>query len=150
MGEVGAMTEFTPVSALAGGALIGLAAAVLLLFGGRVAGVSGITGGLLRLVPGDMGWRIAFLAGLMIGVWGFGAAGGSLAEIQIAADWGLLIGGGLLVGFGTRLGGGCTSGHGVCGISRFSRRSVVATVVFMGTAVATVYLVRHVVSGGFV
>lgn len=142
-----AVTEFTPFSALAGGALIGLASAVLLVFSGRVAGISGITGGLLRLVPGDMGWRIAFLAGLTIGVLGFGAAGGSLEEIHVAADWGLLIGGGLLVGFGTRLGGGCTSGHGVCGISRFSRRSVVATVVFMGAAVATVYLARHVAGG---
>lgn len=142
------MTEFTPVTALAGGALIGLASALLLLAGGRIAGVSSITAGVLRLERGDTGWRLAFVVGLAIGVVAFGAAGGSLADITIEADWVTLVAGGLLVGVGTRLGGGCTSGHGVCGISRFSIRSIVATIVFMAVAALTVFVARHVVGGG--
>ena len=142
------MTEFTPVSALAGGALIGLASALLLLAGGRIAGVSSITGGVLRLERGDTGWRLAFIIGLVVGVWAYAAAGGSLADIEIEADWATLILGGLLVGVGTRVGGGCTSGHGVCGISRFSTRSIVATIVFMAVAALTVFVVRHVAGGG--
>jgi uncharacterized protein len=142
------MTEFTPISALAGGALIGLAAALLLLASRRVAGVSSITAGVLRFERGDTAWRLAFIVGLVAGVWAYALAGGSLADITIEADWAVLVAGGLLVGIGTRLGGGCTSGHGVCGISRFSGRSIVATVVFMAAAAATVFLVRHVLGGG--
>jgi uncharacterized protein len=141
------MTEFTPISALAGGALVGLASALLLLAGGRIAGISSITGGVLRLERGDTAWRLAFIIGLMAGVAAYAAAGGPLAEITIEADWATLVVGGLLVGFGTRLGGGCTSGHGVCGISRFSTRSIVATVVFMVVAAATVFVVRHLLGG---
>jgi uncharacterized protein len=142
------MTEFTPISALAGGALIGLAAALLLLAGRRIAGVSSIAAGVLRFERGETAWRLAFIIGLVAGVWAYALAGGSLADISIEADWATLIAGGLLVGIGTRLGGGCTSGHGVCGISRFSGRSIVATVVFMATAAATVFVVRHVLGGG--
>ena len=142
------MTEFTPWSALAGGGLIGLGSALLLLLGGRIAGVSGIAGELLRWQAGDRAWRLAFFAGLAIGVWLYAAAGGSLAEITIEADWGVLIAGGLLVGLGTRLGGGCTSGHGVCGISRFSSRAIIATVIFMLVAAVTVYVARHLAGGG--
>jgi len=141
------MTEFTPWNALAGGSLIGLASALLLLLGGRIAGVSSITGELLRWQPGDRAWRLAFIAGLGIGVWAYAAAGGSLAAISIEADWGVLILGGLLVGLGTRLGGGCTSGHGVCGISRFSSRAIVATLIFMLAAALTVYVTRHLAGG---
>ena len=142
------MTEFTPWSALLGGGLIGLASGILLLLSGRVAGVSGIAGGLLRPEPGTVGWRPAFLLGLVIGVWVFGALGGNLDSIRITAGWPALVIGGLLVGFGTQLGGGCTSGHGVCGISRFSARSIAATVLFMTSAGVTVYVVRHVLGGG--
>ena len=141
------MTEFTPWSALVGGSLVGLASALMLLLGGRIAGVSSITGGLLRWQPGDRAWRLAFVAGLVIGVWAYAGAGGSLAEIRIEADWGALIIGGALVGLGTRLGGGCTSGHGVCGISRFSSRAIVATLIFMLAAAATVYVTRHLAGG---
>jgi|SRR6056297_959091 len=142
------MTDFTPWSALAGGALIGLASAVLLLFSGRVAGVSSITAGLLTKQSGGNGWRLAFLGGLVIGVWIYGALGGSLDQVRIDAGWPLLVIGGLLVGFGTQLGGGCTSGHGVCGISRFSSRSIVATALFMASAGVTVFLARHAIGGG--
>jgi uncharacterized membrane protein YedE/YeeE len=141
------MTEFTPWSALLGGALIGLASAALLLMSGRIAGVSSITAGLLRLERGATGWRLAFLAGLVIGVWIYGALGGGLDEIRVTAGWPVIIIGGLLVGFGTQLGSGCTSGHGVCGLSRLSPRSIVATLLFMGGAGVTVYLVRHVLGG---
>ncbi|NGX14996.1 YeeE/YedE family protein [Wenzhouxiangella sp. XN24] len=142
------MTEFTPWSALLGGGLIGLASGILLLLSGRVAGVSGIAGGMLRPEPGTVGWRPAFLLGLVIGVWVFGALGGNLDSIRVAAGWPALVIGGLLVGFGTQLGGGCTSGHGVSGISRFSARSIAATVLFMTSAGVTVYVARHVLGGG--
>lgn len=141
------MTEFTPWSALLGGTLIGLASAALLLLSGRIAGVSGITAGLLPLERGVTGWRLAFLAGLVIGVGVYGALGGGLDEIHVAAGWPVIIIGGLLVGFGTQLGSGCTSGHGVCGLSRLSPRSIVATLLFMGGAGVTVFLLRHVLGG---
>lgn len=141
------MTEFTPWSALLGGTLIGLASAALLLLSGRIAGVSGITAGLLPLERGATGWRLAFLAGLVIGVGVYGALGGGLDEIHVAAGWPVIIIGGLLVGFGTQLGSGCTSGHGVCGLSRLSPRSIVATLLFMGGAGVTVFLLRHVLGG---
>jgi uncharacterized membrane protein YedE/YeeE len=130
---------FTPWSALAGGALIGLAAAVLILFNGRIAGISGIVGGLMRPAKGDIVWRIAFIAGLMIAPILYGHA----EDIHIDAGNTELIIAGLLVGYGTRYGSGCTSGHGVCGISRLSPRSLAATGVFMAAGFITVYLIRH-------
>jgi len=134
--------NFTPWTALAGGLLIGLAAAVFILFNGRIAGISGILGGLLRPARGDVGWRLAFLAGLMVApiVYGMAAA---LPAVRVEAGAGTLVVAGLLVGVGTRYGAGCTSGHGVCGISRMSPRSLVATAAFMFAGFVTVYIVRH-------
>jgi uncharacterized protein len=137
--------NFTPVSALIGGGFIGLAAVLLLALNGRIAGISGIAGGLLRPAPGDAGWRIAFIVGLVIGAGLYGLPAG--IPIVIDATLPMLLIGGLLVGFGTRLGGGCTSGHGVCGIARLSKRSIVATLTFMAAAVVTVFVMRHVVGG---
>lgn len=135
--------NFTPISALIGGALIGLAAVVLLLLNGRIAGVSGIAGRLLMPMRGDIAWRVLFLLGLMIGaglhsLW-------TPVTIQINTPFAVLVAGGLLVGFGTQLGSGCTSGHGICGIARLSPRSIVATLVFVASAMVTVFIVRHVV-----
>lgn len=139
--------EFTPIPALLGGLLIGLAAALFLLLNGRIAGVSGIVGGLLRPRSGDLAWRIAFIAGL-IGAPLFYAAFNPLPAIRIDADWPVIVVAGLLVGFGTRYGGGCTSGHGVCGISRSSPRSFAATAVFVAAGFLVVFVVRHLVGGG--
>lgn len=137
-----AWDAFTPWSSLAGGALIGLAAALLILGSGRIAGISGIVGGLFRPAAGDAGWRIAFVVGLIAAplVWGLFAA---LPAVQSDAGTATLIIAGLLVGVGTRYGSGCTSGHGVCGLSRLSPRSLVATLAFMGAGFVTVYLVRY-------
>ncbi|PMQ16700.1 YeeE/YedE family protein [Janthinobacterium sp. AD80] len=137
-----AWQHFTPWSALAGGMLIGLAAALLILFNGRIAGISGIVGGLLRPRQGDLGWRIAFLAGL-VGtplLWQLWLA---LPAVRIDAGAPALVAAGLLVGVGVRYGAGCTSGHGVCGLSRWSPRSLAATCVFMAAGFLTVYLLRH-------
>ena len=134
---------FTPWPALAGGVLIGIAAALLLLVGGRIAGISGILGGLLKPVRGDVGWRVAFIGGLLAAPLAH-ALFAALPRPQIDASYGALLAAGLLVGVGTRFGGGCTSGHGVCGISRLSVRSLVATLAFMGAGVATVFVTRHV------
>lgn len=133
---------FTPLSALAGGALIGLASAMLLLLNGRIAGISGILGGLIARTPGETGWRLAFTLGLLIGpaLW---LLFGTLPRIYIEADYPLLVAAGLLVGIGTRYGSGCTSGHGVCGLSRLSPRSLAATVIFMAGGFATVYVMRQ-------
>jgi len=139
-------THFTPWPALAGGLLIGLAAAVLLCFAGRIAGISGIVGGLLRPVAGDRAWRLAFLAGLLAAPWVYALLVGPL-QPRIDAGWGLLLVAGLLVGVGTRYGAGCTSGHGVCGISRLSPRSLVATGMFMAAGFATVFVLRHLLGG---
>ncbi|MGM9480781.1 YeeE/YedE family protein [Roseateles sp. NT4] len=133
---------FTPGPALAGGLLIGLAAAVFVRFSGRIAGISGIVGGLLRSMPGDRAWRLAFLAGLLVAPWLYGLLAGPV-QPRIDAGWGRLLLAGLLVGIGTRYGAGCTSGHGVCGLSRLSLRSAVATAVFMAVGFATVYVLRH-------
>lgn len=135
--------HFTPWTALAGGMLIGLAAALLILFNGRIAGISGILGGLLRPRRGDVGWRIAFLAGLvatplLYRLWQ------ALPTVRIDAGMPALIVAGLLVGVGVRYGAGCTSGHGVCGLSRLSPRSLAATCAFMAAGFLTVYLLRHV------
>jgi uncharacterized protein len=134
--------HFTPWTALGGGVLIGLAAAVFVLFNGRIAGISGILGGLLRPARGDMGWRLAFLAGLVAAPVCYGLVS-ALPEATVAADEGTLVIAGLLVGVGTRYGAGCTSGHGVCGISRRSPRSLIATAAFMLAGFVTVYVVRH-------
>lgn len=134
---------FTPGASLAGGLLIGLAAAVFVIFNGRIAGISGIIGGLIKPQRGDIGWRAAFVAGL-IGAPLIYAVFFKLPEVQVEADTATLIIAGLIVGLGTRYGSGCTSGHGVCGISRFSPRSIVATLIFMATGFITVFLVRHI------
>ena len=134
---------FTPGPALAGGLLIGLAAAVLVLGAGRIAGISGIVGGLLRPVAGDRAWRLAFVGGLVVAPWVHLALVGA-ERPHVDAGWGLVIAAGLLVGIGTRYGAGCTSGHGVCGLSRLSLRSLVATVAFMAAGFVTVALLRHV------
>ena len=134
--------HFTPWASLAGGMLIGLAAALLILFNGRIAGISGIVGGLLRPRRGELGWRIAFLAGL-VGtplLWQLWLA---LPAVRIDADTPALLAAGLLVGVGVRYGAGCTSGHGVCGLSRWSPRSLAATCAFMAAGFLTVYLLRH-------
>jgi uncharacterized protein len=137
---------FTPVSALIGGLLIGLAAALFVLLNGRIAGISGILGGLLRPAAGEVGWRLAFVAGL-VGAPLLWMAVTVLPEIHIEAGYPLLIVAGLIVGISTRYGAGCTSGHGVCGISRLSPRSIVATLAFMASGFVTVFVVRHVLGG---
>ena len=141
------MTNFTPVSAAIGGALIGLAAVLLTLFTGRIAGISGIFGGCFSLGAGDKGWRIAFIAGLILAPLAGGLVGFPLAAPEMPASYVVIVAAGLLVGFGTRLGGGCTSGHGICGIARLSPRSIVATAIFMVTAVLVVALTRHGLGG---
>jgi uncharacterized membrane protein YedE/YeeE len=138
------MENFTPVSSLVGGMLIGVSAVLFMLLNGRIAGVSGIAGGLIAPVAGDWQWRLAFVLGLICGPLVFMALGGQLPDIQFpVSSTFALAAAGLIVGFGTRLGGGCTSGHGVCGVSRLSPRSIVATVAFMFTGFATVYIIRH-------
>lgn len=141
------MHEFTATGPLVGGALIGLSASLLLLFNGRVAGVSGVLGGLLfpSRRPGDAAWRAAFLAGLLLGGLALAAAHrGAFPSVDGARSLGLVVVAGLLVGYGARLGNGCTSGHGVCGLSRLSVRSLCATMTFMATAAITVYVSLHV------
>lgn len=143
------IVNFTPIPAFIGGALIGLSAALLLWAKGRVAGISGIAGGIIYPAKGDMDWRIVFVIGLIIGgliyQWlGFGAG---VSHIQAVVDTPLLIIAGLLVGIGTTIGAGCTSGHGICGLARRSPRSLVATLSFMASAFVTVFIVRHVVGG---
>jgi uncharacterized protein len=139
------MAPFDPVSALIGGALIGLAAVLLMLVNGRIAGVSGILGE--ALTGDDRGWRLAFLAGLIAAPLLLGAIGQPVPTPRMPPSWSIVIAAGLLVGFGTRLGGGCTSGHGVCGIARLSPRSIAATLVFMATAMAVVAVMRHGLGG---
>lgn len=136
--------NFTPWSALAGGALIGTAAALFVLFNGRIAGITGIVGGLIKPKLRDIGWRLAFILGLIISplIWQLFS---SLPAIQIDASNALLAIAGLIVGISTRYGSGCTSGHGVCGISRLSPRSIIATLAFMATGFLTVYVMRHLV-----
>lgn len=134
--------HFTPWTALAGGMLIGLSAAMLVLFNGRIAGISGILGGLLQWPKGDTGWRIAFLLGLVAAPLVYSQVA-PLPQVQVDAGTATLVAAGLLVGVGTRYGSGCTSGHGVCGLSRLSPRSLAATVAFMGAGFATVFVVRH-------
>lgn len=137
-----AWDAFTPASALVGGAIIGVAAALFVGLNGRIAGISGIVGGLLRPQAGDLSWRIVFVAGLVAAPLAYGLFA-ALPEVRIDAGYALLIAAGLIVGVGTRYGAGCTSGHGVCGISRLSPRSIVATLAFMGTGFVTVFATRH-------
>jgi uncharacterized membrane protein YedE/YeeE len=139
-----AWQAFTPWTSLAGGLLIGLAAALLVLFNGRIAGISGVLGGLLNPTRGDVAWRAAFIAGLLAAplAWALFA---TLPRLHVDAGMPTLIAAGLLVGIGTRYGGGCTSGHGVCGLSRLSPRSLVATLAFMAAGFAVVFVVRHVI-----
>ena len=133
---------FTPWSSLAGGALIGLAAAMLVLLNGRIAGISGVLGGLLKPVSGDISWRVAFVVGLLSAPLLYLLVG-KLPHPQIDAGYAALVVAGLLVGVGTRYGSGCTSGHGVCGLSRLSGRSLAATAAFMGAGFITVFVTRH-------
>ncbi|MBG6078007.1 YeeE/YedE family protein [Polaromonas sp. CG_9.11] len=138
-------THFTPWTSLAGGLLIGLATAIFLLLSGRIAGISGIVGGLLRPAKGDVAWRLAFVAGLLAAPWVFSMAA-PLPQVTIDAGTATLVAAGLLVGVGTRYGSGCTSGHGVSGLSRGSPRSIVATAAFMAAGFLTVFVVRHLLS----
>lgn len=138
--------EFTPIESFAGGLLIGLAAALFILFHGRIMGVSGIVGGLLRSSKGDRSWRLSFLAGLILAPLITKFAGLAPAiRIEQSMIW--LVVAGVLVGFGTSLGSGCTSGHGVCGIARLSPRSITATTIFMAFAMLTVWLMNKVQAG---
>jgi uncharacterized membrane protein YedE/YeeE len=140
-------THFTPWPALAGGILLGLAAAAFILASGRVLGISGILGGLLRPRQGDTSWRVAFLLGMLLApitltfLWP-----DLISAPRIEADTGAILAAGLLVGLGTRYASGCTSGHGVCGLSRLSPRSLVATLAFMASGFFTVYIIRHLIS----
>lgn len=135
------MEDFTPVSGLVGGMLIGLATALLMLLNGRIAGISGIVGGLVARKASEVGWRATFAAGLLLGAVAYMLATGGAFPVRVEASLPVMVAAGLLVGFGTRLGSGCTSGHGVSGIARLSRRSIVATLVFMGAAIVTVFVV---------
>jgi uncharacterized protein len=139
------VTQFLP--SLLGGILIGIASSLLLLFNGRIAGVSGIAGGLLLPQRGEVGWRAAFLGGLVGGGLLLRAFFPQVLGAPVMTGVGLTVLAGLLVGFGTRLGNGCTSGHGVCGVSRGSLRSIVATGTFVVTGVLTVFVMRHVLGG---
>ena len=135
-------THFTPWAALAGGVLLGLASALFVLLNGRILGISGIVGGLLRPRAGDMGWRLAFVLGMLVAPGLYWLVVGP-TQPRIDANWGMVVIAGLLVGVGTRYGSGCTSVHGVCGLSRMSPRSLVATLAFMGAGFVTVFLIRH-------
>ena len=137
-----AWNTFSPWSALAGGVLIGVAAAMFVLLNGRIAGISGVVGGLLKPVDGDIAWRVAFVLGLLAAPWVYLACA-AWPHPKIDASSGALIAAGLLVGIGTRYGGGCASGHGVCGLSRLSPRSLAATLAFMGAGFATVFVAQH-------
>jgi len=137
--------HFTPWTSLIGGVLLGLSAALFILLNGRVLGISGIVGGLLAPRAGDTGWRVSFVLGLLAAPLAYALFATPVVP-RIDAGWGLLVLAGLLVGVGTRYGSGCTSGHGVCGLSRLSPRSLVATLSFMGAGFAVVYLVRHLLA----
>jgi uncharacterized membrane protein YedE/YeeE len=135
--------NFTPWASLAGGLLLGLASAMFVLLNGRVLGISGIIGGLLRPKAGDLSWRIFLVLGMVTAPAVWVALTGRALEARIDASWLMVITAGLLVGVGTRYGAGCTSGHGVCGLSRLSPRSLVATLAFMAAGFVTVFFIRH-------
>jgi uncharacterized protein len=136
--------NFTPVSGLIGGLLIGTSTVLLILFNGRIAGISGIVGGLLTKKGSEIGWRAVFVVGLLLGAFIYMVATGDALPVDVQASLPVMVIAGLLVGFGARLGSGCTSGHGINGIARFSKRSIVATLVFFATAIITVFLTHHV------
>ncbi|MFB9885884.1 YeeE/YedE family protein [Balneatrix alpica] len=138
--------NFTPWSALLGGVLIGLASTLFILLNGRIAGISGLLGGLLEAKKGELDYRLLFIAGLLLAP-SLYSLGATLPEVEMQVSWPWLILAGLLVGFGSRLGSGCTSGHGVCGLSRLSPRSLLATLSFMGAGFATVFILRHLLGG---
>lgn len=145
------IVNFTPFPALIGGALIGLSAAFLLLAKGRIAGISGIAGGIIYPEQrNDISWRLLFVVGLILGglIYQWIGIGASVDQIQAQVGKPLLIVAGLLVGIGTQIGTGCTSGHGICGLARRSPRSLVATLCFMGSAIVTLYIVRHLLGIG--
>ena len=137
-------TEFTPIMSLLGGVLIGLSAVLMMASAGRITGISGILGGLFTFAPFANMWRLAFVVGVVLSPFIFRKATGITPEYHVSSDVVILVIGGLLVGLGTVMGSGCTSGHGVCGMARLSKRSFFATAVFMISAVVTVFLVRHV------
>ena len=141
------MENFTPVASLIGGILIGLSVSAMLLFNGKIAGISGIVAGLLSPTKSDVPWRAAFVAGLLTGGLFLKVLSAQVFEIGVVRSGGAFVLAGLLIGFGARLGSGCTSGHGVCGISRFSRRSIIATATFIATGAAAVYVVNHLLGG---
>jgi uncharacterized membrane protein YedE/YeeE len=139
--------HFTPWSSLAGGVMLGLAAALFVLLNGRILGISGILGGLMSPRMGDIGWRLSFLLGMAAAPLAFSwlAPTGFLAAPRIDAGYALIVAAGLLVGLGTRYGSGCTSGHGVCGLARLSPRSLIATLTFMAAGFAVVFIARHLI-----
>lgn len=141
------MTAFTPGAALIGGLLIGGATVLLMLILGRIAGITGILVGAMPSVGGDWPWRLAFLAGMIVSPLVYTAALRSAPAFEATTTAGMLVASGLIVGIGVVLGSGCTSGHGICGLARLSKRSLIAVPVFMATAVATVFVVRHIVGG---
>lgn len=134
--------SFTPWTALAGGLMLGLASALFILINGRILGISGIVGGLLRPRAGDTSWRLSFVLGLFVAPLLYGVST-ELPQARVEASWVTVILAGVLVGLGTRIGSGCTSGHGVCGLSRLSPRSLIATLIFMGAGFVTVYVLRQ-------
>lgn len=137
-------TEATPINSLAGGMLIGVAVSILILFNGKIAGISGILGGVLKFKAEDVGWRLLFLLGLLISpvIYSIFFA---LPKVTLYSGHWTVLTAGLLVGLGTRYGSGCTSGHGICGISRLSTRSLVATITFMLAGIVTVYITHHLI-----
>ena len=137
------MSSFDPISALLGGALIGLASVLLMMLFGRIAGISGILGECLTFAASSKIWRLAFLLGLILAPFASGFMGYPLPTPRMPESWITIVIAGLLVGFGARLSGGCTSGHGVCGIARFSARSILATAIFTATGMVVVAIVRH-------
>ncbi len=141
------MTNFTPISAAIGGALIGFSAVLLMFFNGRIAGITGIAAGMLDPASSDRGWRAAFLIGLIVAPLSAMLLGYTVPIPRMPSSIVAVAIGGLLVGFGTRLSNGCTSGHGVCGIARLSIRSITATMIFMLAAIIVVALTRHVIEG---
>jgi uncharacterized membrane protein YedE/YeeE len=141
------MDNFTPVASLIGGILIGLSASAMLLFNGKIAGISGIVAGLLSPTRSDVVWRAVFVAGLLTGGFILKLLSSQVFEIGVVRSEAAFVLAGLLIGFGARLGSGCTSGHGVCGVSRFSKRSIAATATFIATGAAVVYVVNHLLGG---
>ncbi|MAF95786.1 MAG: YeeE/YedE family protein [Rhodospirillaceae bacterium] len=142
------MENFTPIASLLGGVLIGTAAVILLAFNGHIAGITGVTRGILTPKEGDTVWRVVFLLGLIAGPLVFQAISGAPVKFIVTSSTSVLVVAGLLVGFGTSLSNGCTSGRGICGLGRISRRSMFATGSFMAAAVITVYIMQHVLGGG--